>query len=69
MKTKKQNKKNILPYTMEEVRVAFIEALDVARLNGLNWRDYVRPKFENDILVGYYVLDETKSTTIRTIMI
>ncbi|MDD2475839.1 MAG: hypothetical protein PHI32_08005 [Dysgonamonadaceae bacterium] len=67
--SKKQKEKNILPYTMEEVRVAFIEALEIARLNGLNWRDYVRPKFENDRLVGYYVLDETKSTTIRTVMI
>ncbi len=67
--SKKKKEKNILPYTMEEVRVAFIEALEIARLNGLNWRDYVRPKFENDRLVGYYVLDETKSTTIRTVMI
>ena len=67
--SKKKKEKNILPYTLEEVRVAFIEALDIARLNGLNWRDYVRPKFENDRLVGYYVLDETKSTTIKTVMI
>ena len=66
---KKKKEKNILPYTLEEVRVAFIEALDIARLHGLNWRDYVRPKFENDRLVGYYVLDETKSTTIKTVMI
>ena len=67
--SKKQNQKNILPYTMEEVRVAFIKALDIARLNGLNWRDHVRPKFDNDKLSGYYVLDETKSTTIKIIMI
>lgn len=67
--SKKKKQKNILPYTLEEVRVAFIEALDIARLNGLNWRDYVRPKFENDRLVGYYILDETKSTTIKTVMI
>ena len=67
--SKKKKEKNILTYTLEEVRVAFIEALDIARLHGLNWRDYVRPKFENDRLVGYYVLDETKSTTIKTVMI
>ena len=67
--SKKKKEKNILPHTLEEVRVAFIEALDIARLHGLNWRDYVRPKFENDRLVGYYVLDETKSTTIKTVMI
>ncbi len=62
-------KKYILPYTMEEVRVAFIEALDIARLHGLSWKEHVVPKFDNKILSGYYILDETKSTTIKTIMI
>ena len=67
--SKKQNQKNILPYTMKEVRIAFMEALDIARLHGLNWREHVVPKFDNKILSGYYILDETKSTTIKTIMI
>ena len=66
---KKIKQENILPYTIDEVRIAFIEALEVAKDHGLNWRNHVKPKFENDILAGYYILDETFSTTVKIVMI
>jgi hypothetical protein len=47
---------------------AFREALWCCRLYGLNWRNHVIPKIEKKEITGYYVLDETRSTAIKTIM-
>ena len=54
---------------LDEIREAFTDALDQARLRGLNWREHVRPFFRNGRIAGYYILDETFSTTIKTINI
>lgn len=65
----KQKQKNILPYTMEEVRDAFNEAMEECYLHGLDWREHMKPFFKNGMIAGYYVFDETKSTIIRKVMI
>ena len=54
---------------IDEIGGAFVEALDYCRLYGLNWRDHIIPKRDNGKIVGYYVLDETKSTTVATVEI
>jgi len=54
---------------IDQVTEAFNQALELCKLHGLNWKDHVRPKFENRELVGYYILDETKSTTVETVLI
>ena len=36
---------------------------------GLNWRRHVQPIFKNGQIAGYYVIDETFSTTIKKIEI
>lgn len=50
---------------------AFREALDYCRLFGLDWRRHIQPKTEkrNGIseITGYYILDESMSTTLKTI--
>ena len=46
---------------------AFKEALELCYLYGLNWREHIIPKTFKNTTVGYYILDETKSTVIETI--
>lgn len=48
---------------------AFAEALWHCRAWGLNWRINIKPKIENKEITGYYVLDETRSTTVATVQI
>lgn len=48
---------------------AFAEALWHCRAWGLNWRTHIEPKIENKEITGYYVLDETRSTTVATVII
>ena len=52
-----------------ETEKAFNEALELCRLHGLVWRDHIIPKRDNGKIVGYYVLDETKSTAVATVEI
>lgn len=54
---------------IDDVGSAFVEALEICRLHGLDWKEHVMPKYENRKIVGYYVLDETRSTTITTVEI
>ena len=46
---------------------AFKDALEVCSLHGLNWREHIIPKTFKNTTMGYYILDETKSTAIETI--
>lgn len=46
---------------------AFKEALEYCKIFGLNWRTNIQPKIEAKEITGYYVLDETFSTTVKTI--
>jgi len=48
---------------------AFKNALDYCRIYGLDWHTNIRPMIENQEIVGYYVIDETFSTTVATVMI
>lgn len=48
---------------------AFAEALWYCRAWGLNWRTNIKPKIESKEITGYYVLDETRSTTVATVQI
>lgn len=52
---------------------AFREALDYCKILGLDWHHHVYPKIEKragiDEITGFYVLDETRSTTVKTVMI
>ena len=46
---------------------AFKEALEVCYLYGLNWKEHIMLKTFKNTTIGYYILDETKSTVIETI--
>lgn len=50
---------------------AFREALWYCVHNGLNWRNHIIPRTEKKAgiseVTGYYVLDETMSTAVKTI--
>ena len=48
---------------------AFDTAMMYCRVYGLNWREHIVPKKENNEIIGFYVLDETKSTTVATVML
>lgn len=48
---------------------AFKTALDYCKIWGLDWRYHIIPKVENREIVSYHVLDETKSTTVKTVII
>lgn len=48
---------------------AFKNALDYCRIYGLYWRTNIQPIIEKNEIIGYYVIDETFSTTVVTIMI
>ena len=54
---------------IDDIGGAFKEALEYCRLYGLNWREHVHPKYDNGKVVGYYVLDETLSTTVAIVEI
>ena len=54
---------------IERQQRAFAEALWHCRAWGLNWRTNIEPKIENKEITGYYVLDETRSTTVATVQI
>jgi hypothetical protein len=53
--------------TYKRQQKAFELALWYCRAYGLNWKLHIRPVIENKEIIGYYVLDETKSTTVKTI--
>ena len=53
----------------DKIRDAFNEAMEECYLYGLNWREHMKPFHKNGQIAGYYVLDETKSTIIRKVMI
>lgn len=48
---------------------AFKDALEVCCLHGLNWKEHIMLKTFKNTTIGYYILDETKSTVIETINI
>ena len=48
---------------------AFKTALSYCNTYGLDWKEHIMPKYENREIVGFYVLDETKSTTVATVML
>ena len=48
---------------------AFNEALEYCRIYGLNWKEHIKPMIKNKQLKGYYVIDETGSTTVARIEI
>lgn len=56
-----------ITYTMAGIRDAFLEALEYCRIWGLDWKTNIKPKFKNKALVGYYVIDETGTTTVANI--
>ena len=55
--------------TFEEIGQAFTEAMEWCKDYGLNWRKHVQPIIEKGQVQGYHVIDETFSTTIKTIKI
>jgi len=59
--------KNRITNRIQRQQKAFELALWYCRAFGLNWKSHIRPVIENKEIVGYYVLDETKSTTVQTI--
>lgn len=50
-------------------QIAFEKSLELCRIWGLYWRDNVIPIKESDEIIGYYVIDETQSTTVGIIYI
>ena len=54
---------------IERQTEAFNEALEYCRIYGLDWRNHIEVMIKDKQIVGYYVLDETFSTAIKTIII
>ena len=54
---------------IEYHRKAFIQALDVCRLHGLDWKKSIIPIKNDKKITGFWVLDETLSTAIKIIKI
>ena len=54
---------------IERQTEAYNEALETCRLHGLDWRNHIEVMIKDKQIVGYYVLDETFSTAIKTIII
>lgn len=52
---------------IDRQKVAFNEALEVCRLHGLDWRNHIETIIKENAVVGYYVIDETFSTTVARI--
>lgn len=52
---------------VEKQSDAFKEALEVCYLYGLNWKEHIMLKTFKNTTIGYYILDETKSTVIETV--
>ena len=59
--------KNRITNRIQRQQKAFELALWYCRVYGLNWRLHIIPVIENKEIVGYYVLDETKSTTVKVV--
>ena len=49
--------------------VAFNEALEYCRIYGLDWRNHIEAIIEKQQIIGYYVIDETFSTSVARIML
>ena len=54
---------------IERQTEAFNEALEMCRLHGLDWRVHVEAIIKEKQVIGYYVIDETFSTTVARIEI
>ena len=52
---------------VERQGLAYNEALEYCRIYGLDHKENIVPKINNNEISGYYVLDETLSTTVATI--
>lgn len=50
-------------------RYAVLTALQYCRIYGLRWKKHILPKKDNGRLVGFYILDETMTTTVATVRI
>ena len=48
---------------------AFGKALKYCKVYGLDWKEHIYPKIDDKEIIGFYVLDETKSTTVATVML
>ena len=48
---------------------AFETALAYCNTYGLDWKEHIYPKIDDKEIIGFYVLDETKSTTVATVML
>ena len=55
--------------TLNGITKAFNEGVEYANLYGLDWRKHMRPLMENGWLKGYYIMDESFSTVIKTVRI
>ena len=48
---------------------AFKAALGYCKIFGLDWRRHIEPKINDREIVGYFVTDETYTTTVATVML
>jgi len=54
---------------IERQSKAFKKALDYCRLYGLDWHTNIHPMIKNKEFIGYWIIDETFSTTVAEVMI
>ncbi len=65
----KKDMEGKINYSIADIGTAFLEALEYCRIYGLDWKEHVKPMIKNKQLKGYYVIDETGSTTVARIEI
>lgn len=55
-------KKKHFTYNLDDVKRCFEDALWYCTHIGVDWREHIQPMVRDKMMVGYFVLDETKST-------
>lgn len=48
---------------------AFRTALDYCRFFRFDWRRHIEPKTNEREIVGHFIIDETYTTTVATVML
>lgn len=64
-----KKKHNRIENRIERQSNAFKKALDYCQLYGVDWHTNIQPIIENKEIIGYWVIDETFSTTVAEVLI
>jgi len=61
--------KNKIENRIQRQSKAFKKSLDYCKLYGVNWRTNIQPMIKNNQMIGYWIIDDTFSTTVAEVLI